>query len=334
MIEIQRAKMGIAAPAQNGGTVTSNSTSGGTSRIMVGSSHTQDERLRNFLTRLKDTKPTVPPSLTRRILNKQGVGFADPLVSTIVSSAADQFLATVLSQALVCRDRRLKGEELAKKEKRELDRVEKRRRAEEKSIESKKRKLEADLEEMVKKGSKGSLKHDKVSSELMHLLETNTFDEVGKKNCIDDEENYYKSQEARSESGEDNSNKNIDSQNYEEDEFDEDESDDEDDDKDLLHLRDLVRPLGGWGFSLAGKMGLAPEHKASTKVPKDKSEESDAVDDEDGLDGDVDGADVVDDEDDEVAAEKTPVRKKKVAKGSPSKNDGKSTPVPRKAPNT
>jgi hypothetical protein len=292
MIEIQRAKMGIAAPAQNGGTGASNSSSEGTSRIVVDSSHTQDERLRNFLTRLKDAKPTVPPSLTRRILNKQGVGFADPLVSTIVSSAADQFLATVLSQALVCRDRRLKGEELAKKEKRELDRVEKRRRAEEKSIESKKRKLEADLEEMVKKGSKGSLKHDKVSSELIHLLETNTFDVVGKKNCIDDEENYYRSQEARSASGEDNNDNGIDNQNYEEDEFDEDESDDEDDDKDLLHLRDLVRPLGSWGFSLAGKMGLAPEHKASTKVPNDKSDENDVVDDEDGLDGEDGGADL------------------------------------------
>jgi hypothetical protein len=39
-------------------------------------------------------------------------------------------------------------------------------------------------------------------------------------------------------------------------------------------------------------MGLAPEHKASTKVPNDKSDENDAVDDEDGLDGEDGGADL------------------------------------------
>lgn len=321
MIEIQRAKMGIAAPTQNGGT--SNSTSGGQSRGAgaAGSAIAQDERLRKFFTRLKDTKPTVPPSLTRRILNKQGVGFADPLVSTIVSSAADQFIATVLSQALVCRDRRLKGEELARKEKREVERVEKRRRAEERSIESKKQKLEKELEEMVKKGSKSSQNKDKASRELIHLLETNTFDKVGKKDCIDDEEDHYKDQKSAMHSGKDDDSSG--NQSYEEDEFDNDESDEEDEEKDLLHLRDLVRPLRVWGFSLSGKMGLATEQKASNKTSKDKSLEHN--DDDDGLDGDIDGVDAVDDEDDEVALDKTPIRKKK--RGSPtSKSDGKATP--------
>jgi len=329
MIEIQRAKMGIAAPTQNGGT--SNSSSGDKAGGMgvAGSVNTQDERLRKFFTRLKDTKPTVPPSLTRRILNKQGVGFADPLVSTIVSSAADQFLATVLSQALVCRDRRLKGEELARKEKREVERVEKRRRAEERSIESKKRKLEKELEEMVKKGSKNSQNKEKASSDLLFLLETDTFGKVGKKDCIDDEEDHYKDQKANiySGKGDDTS----DNQSYEEDESDDDESDDEDDEKDLLQLRDLVRPLGVWGFSLEGKMELATEQKVSNKSPKEKSLENN--DDEDGLDGDVDGADPLDDEDDEVAVERTPVRKNK--RENPTiKSDGKATPFPGKTSNS
>ncbi len=283
--------------------------------------NSQDEKLHKFLTKLQHTKPTVPPSLTRRILNKQGVGFSDPLVSTVVSCAADQFLATILSQGMVCRDRRLKGEELARKEKREMERVRKRRRAESMKIANKKRKLEKELEDFVKKGQKTPQKQDKKgSNELVKLLETNTFDQIGNTDDLDEEENHYDS----SDSALANSEEDIEgvTQIYEEDESDEEDDDDEDDDRDILQMRDLVRPLEAWGISLAGKMGLATEPYIRT--PREKANEND--EDNVGLEGEADAVDV-EEEDDEIstAVEKTPSRKRKaVAKGSPatSKKDG------------
>ena len=304
----------------------------------------QDERLHKFLTRLQHTKPTVPPSLTRRILHKQGVGFSDPLVSTVVSCAADRFLATVLSQALVCRDRRFKGEELARKEKREVERVRKRRRTEHSKIANKKQSLETELEEFVnfKKGQKSPQKQDKKgSSELIKLLETNTFDGIGKKDCLDEEEDHYdKLDTSTSTRTGNNGNTNSDgdgdgdshkdneggNRSYEEDESDEDDDDDDDDDRDILQMRDLVRPLEAWGLSLTGKMGLATEPYIRTLKEKTNENEEDNV----GLDGEADAADA-DEEDDEMAAaveKMTPSRKRKAgAKGSPatSKNDGNVT---------
>ena len=330
MIELHRAKMGISTPAQNGSSSASSTTANGNqSNKGLGSSSKQDERLRKFLTRLKHTKPTVPPSLTRRILNKQGVGYVDPLVSTVVSSAADRFLATVLSQALGCRDRRLKGEELAKKEKREKERVRKRRRAEERSIANKKRKLERELQDMAKKGNKGPQKQDKkVSSELTHLLGTKTFNEVGKKDSVHEEEEYYEKLNIDDSDAKENDDNDDGNQSYEEDEFYESDDDEDDEDRDILQLRDLVRPLEAWGLSLTGKMGLATE--PTIKNQKEKSADNDD-DNVVGLDGDVDAGEG-DDEEDEVAAtvaEKTPTRKKKAGSASkanspaPTKKDGK-----------
>ena len=272
--------------------------------------HNEDEKLRKFLTRLKDVKSTVPPSLTRRILNKQGVGFEDPSVSTIVSCAADNFLATVLSQALACRDRRLKGEELLRKEQRELERVRKRRRAEQKSNARKKQRLEKDLTDMVKKIGKSNQKNDKKPSpELINLLQTKTFDEVGRKDSMDEEEDYYlkmskdKIESEANADGEDEEEDDV----YVEDDNDEDDEDDYDDDRDLLHMRDIARPLRVWGIDLAGKMGLAPEPKETIRKKKDKAMEENE-DEEDELD-DVDA-----DEDEEEDPEKVAPAKKARAK--------------------
>ena len=270
------------------------------------------------------------------------MGFSDPLVSTVVSCAADRFLATVLSQALVCRDRRFKGEELARKEKREVERVRKRRRTEHSKIANKKQSLETELEEFVnfKKGQKSPQKQDKKgSSELIKLLETNTFDGIGKKDCLDEEEDHYdKLDTSTSTRTGNNGNTNSDgdgdshkdneggNRSYEEDESDEDDDDDDDDDRDILQMRDLVRPLEAWGLSLTGKMGLATEPYIRTLKEKTNENEEDNV----GLDGEADAADA-DEEDDEMAAaveKMTPSRKRKAgAKGSPatSKNDGNVT---------
>lgn len=346
MIELQRAKMGIpttSTTTHQNGTGSSSTTPNNSDQpnaIASIRANQQDERLHTFLSKLQHTKPTVPPSLTRRILNKQGVGFQDPLVSTVVSCAADRFLATVLSQALVCRDRRLKGEELARKEKREIERVRKRRRAEQLKTTNKKQKLEKELEDFVKKGQKSPQKQDKKgSSELIKRLETNSFGKYGERDSLDEEEDYYlkiqdESQNKNGPDALDNSvQKDIETgnQSYEEDESDEDEDEDDDDEREILQMRDLVRPLEAWGFALTGKMGLATEPYIRT--PKEKTNEND--DDNVGLDGEVDAAEVDEEDDDATSAvEKTPSRKRKVGpKGSPASNkrDGIISPIPGKS---
>ena len=84
-----------------------------------------DERMKIFLQRLQkrndayplaDAGPTVPTALSRRMLHTQGVGYLDETVAAITSAAADRFLATVLQQAVACRDQRLKGADSAKEE--------------------------------------------------------------------------------------------------------------------------------------------------------------------------------------------------------------------------
>lgn len=285
MIELQRDRMGLPMnPTSNPITITSsqqqniavNQTKSNNSPVppatnLTTTSHerrtiikllAKDRKICRFLHKLKKTKPTVPPSLTRRILHKQGVGYADPLVSTIVSSAADRFLATVLSQALVCRDLRFKGESMARKRRREIIRSQRRRMAERKCKEAKRQKLEKEVEEFAK-GSKNKKENKKISSELGAALENGGIEAQFETDSVDEEEDYYEDVHGKipeSELG------NI--QNYEEDESDEDDLEDEDDDRDILQFRDLVRPLEAWGFSLVGKI---PAKKPSVRAAKDRS---------------------------------------------------------------
>lgn len=328
MIERQRAKMGL--PANTTQSLAPSSTAAGSSAShptkssSIPKMYAQDDRMCQFLHRLKKTKPTVPPSLTRRILNKQGVGFSDPLVSTIISSAADRFLATILSQSLVCRDRRLKGEDLAKKEQRELERSKKRRRAERDMFASKRQKLEKELEDFAKGPSAGvSSKKDsrKVSSDLAKVLEKGGLDTVIDKDSIHAEENYYEKLEKGGEEVNE-------PKGYEEDEVDYEESDDDDDDRDILQLRDLARPLEAWNMSLAGKLlASEPSKKVASDRPLNEEDEENLV---------VDGEDEGDEEDEDVVAtsgegEKTPARKKQTATPKASPKSGKKSPTPGKS---
>mmetsp|Transcript_16481 Transcript_16481/g.24134 ORF Transcript_16481/g.24134 Transcript_16481/m.24134 type:complete len:341 (-) Transcript_16481:151-1173(-) len=326
MIERQRAKMGLPVNTTQSLAPTSSAAGSSASHPTKSSSlpkiYAQDDRMCQFLHRLKKTKPTVPPSLTRRILNKQGVGFSDPLVSTIVSSAADRFLATILSQSLVCRDRRLKGEDLAKKEHRESERRKKRRRAERDTFEGKRQKLEKELEDFATGAGVTSKKDSrKVSSGLAKVLEKGGLDTVVDKDSIHDEENYYEKIEK---GGEDIN----EPQGYEEDEVDYEESDDDDDDRDILQLRDLARPLEAWNMSLAGKLlASEPSKKVASDGPLNEEDEENLV---------VDGEDVGDEEDEDVVAtsgegEKTPARKKRIATPKASPRSGKTSPTPGKS---
>jgi Transcription initiation factor TFIID 23-30kDa subunit len=69
-----------------------------------------------------ETGPTVPTALSRRMLQRQGVGYLDSTVASVVSASADRFLATILQQSIACRDQRLKGAMMAKKAARERKR--------------------------------------------------------------------------------------------------------------------------------------------------------------------------------------------------------------------
>lgn len=67
-----------------------------------------------------NSSTTVPAALTRRVLNRQGVGYIPGShVDTMVSLAADHFLASVLQQAIICQRRRLEGEAMIKKDRNE-----------------------------------------------------------------------------------------------------------------------------------------------------------------------------------------------------------------------
>jgi hypothetical protein len=73
-------------------------------------------------------RTTVPAPLTRRILNRQGVNFIDETVGSIVSLAADKFLAIVLSQSVACRDHRVEGEEVRNRQKRLQEKIDRKRK--------------------------------------------------------------------------------------------------------------------------------------------------------------------------------------------------------------
>lgn len=329
MIERQRAKMGLPVNTTQSLAPTSSAAGGSSASQQTAKSssipkiYAQDDRMCQFLNRLKTTKPTVPPSLTRRILNKQGVGFSDPLVSTIISSAADRFLATILSQSLVCRDRRLKGEDLAKKALRESERRKKRRRAERDTFVGKRKKLEKEVVDFATGAGVTSKKDSrKVSPELAKVLTKGGLDTVVDENSLHDEENYYEKLEEGGEGL-------TDPQTYEEDEVDYEESDDDDDDRDILQLRDLARPLEAWNMSLAGKLlASEPSKKVASDGPLNEEDEENLV---------VDGEDVGDEEDEDVVAsasgegEKTPARKKRTATPKASPRSGKTSPTPGKS---
>jgi hypothetical protein len=235
---------------------------------------TEDAQLRIFLQKLQrhrdDSRPgdswdgpTVPTALSRRMLQRQGAGYFDSTVAAIASAAADRFLATVLQQAVACRDQRLKGAEMAreaakqrKRHKRqyEEDTDDRKRRKEEKDAQREEANLAAiqAAEDMKNNrgtasstakskeespGNESKSKKKKKDSQPNGLKrktkETFSDDEVSY-DSIDDEEEYYRN-------------------HYDGDDF---ETDEEEEDDETMILRDLARPLEAWDFCLDGKLGM------------------------------------------------------------------------------
>jgi len=229
------------------------------------------------------TDPTVPISLSRRILHRQGTGYLDETVPAIVSGAADRFLATVLHQSIVCQNRRLTGERLMRREKLERMKCRKRRMAECRARKRRKEKLENALEKRVmlkgsvergggfgvtrgksrKDGSsvgngknKGSNKANAGGDAALAntvgdalLMKTDFTSET---DSLNEEESYYESNYKDNNSGSPHDESESGSDwSYKEEELDDDEDLDE-----VLQLRDCVQPLEAWGMSLTGKLGL------------------------------------------------------------------------------
>lgn len=254
----------------------------------------------------KRRTPTVPMALTRRILHTQGAGYLDQTVPALLSGAADRFLATVLQQSLTCRDRRLDGEVLAKKERRELRRVTKRIRAATLERRRREREAEARLKAKVIGSGAGNVKGRIIAPQGGQVGGNNNnnnnnsneeedSDILLHHDSVDEEENYYENffggegldQEVVMEDG---------NESYDEDEDDND--DEEEDEDDMLLLRDIVRPLQAWGVNVTGTIGLDTDDSFNEAAVSETTDM--AVDDDVMLDGSEDQEAAFDDgEDDE-----------------------------------
>ncbi len=315
MIELQRAKLGL-PPAGGTPTISSpqaptgantSSTSNATAvqqasptEVAKATLLSEDAQMERFINRLqrRDRKlakshhhhsnstpassgPTVPNALSRRILQRQGVGYLDEAVASVVSASADRFLATVLQQSIACRDLRLKGaamsREAAKQRKRHMDDydadADDRKRRKDSIIKAREdiAKFTIEAAEPTKKvaatasaAGKNTTKKKRVTKK--QAAASKTIDPAMEKlameasedeyDSIDEEEEYYQ-ENVDVATRERTKLKKSGVNNDEEEEEDED-SDDEDD---TLLLRDIVRPLEAWNFHLNGKIAIETDYE-------------------------------------------------------------------------
>lgn len=261
----------------------------------VSAIQSEDRQMQRFLNRMQRrddgqqliadsaSGPTVPTALSRRLLHRQGAGYLDDTVAAIASASADRFLATVLHQAVACRDQRLKGAEMARGARRyrkrhaqqyQADTDDRRRRKMEGEMQREKANLAAiSAGESMKKGGSAASKRDsegtaksKKKKKAAAPADTpangnkagaNSINPTGRDDdddesydSVDDEEEFYRS--------------------YYDDNGD---SDDSDEDDETLKLVDIARPLEAWDFHITGKLGLE-----STQADSDLEESDDDKD--------------------------------------------------------
>ena len=227
--------------------------------------------------------PTVPTALSRRMLQRQGVGYLDDTVASVVSASADRFLATVLQQSIACRDQRLKGaamtREAAKQRKQhmeyyEADNADRKRRREAitKAREDVAVLTIANADAIKKGGSgigtdtggatkkkskKGTKKNPAAAAKAtgpgkadaaLEALATEELEE--EYDSIDEEEEYYQENVVEV------TRERIVLKKTGDNEDQEDDDEDSDDEDDTLLLRDIVRPLEAWNFHLNGKEAI------------------------------------------------------------------------------
>lgn len=319
MIELQRARMlaqqSSRGPMPNRSPAAVAAGAGGNvpQQTAVSALQTEDQQMQRFLHRMQrrddaqqliadsSSGPTVPTALSRRMLHRQGVGYLDDTVAAVASAAADRFLATVLHQAVACRDQRLIGAEKQKEARRhrkrhmeqyEADTDDRRRRKEATEKQREKANNAAmSAADALKKGGSAASKKDadggttktkkkkkeapgdtiittKVNGNKKSaaLARPDRDDDETSFDSVDEEEMFY--------------------QNYYGDPGESDESDEEDD---TVRLIDLRRPLEAWDFHITGKLGLdsaeaesdVEESDDDDKEDDEKSEADDAEDDGD-----------------------------------------------------
>jgi len=318
MIELQRAKLGLPPAGVNPSMNSSNSTMIGNNysannvssaeqptpvEVATASLLSEDAQIQRFIDRLdrRDKKiagtyhhqdsmpsnngPTVPTALSRRMLHRQGVGYLDDAVASVVSASADRFLATVLQQSIACRDQRLKGaamaREAAKQRKRHMQHYEedigdRKRRKDDiaKARETIAIHTIAAAEALKKKSAtngttttaenknRNNKKKKGTKSEPVASIANNPVkldpaianlameEDEEEYDSIDEEEEYYKNNVA------DVARERVNLMNGNKEEDDDDEDDDDDD---TLLLRDIVRPLEAWNFHLNGKEAIVTD---------------------------------------------------------------------------
>ena len=299
---------------------------------------TEDQLLDRFIQRLHHrddsradaaSASTVPTALSRRILNKQGVGYLDGTVAAVVSAAADRFLATVLQQTMACRNERLKGAELLRGAERTRQRhweqyeadVEYRR----------KRKLEIQEKQTqichnAIKAAESLKKFPPANSASATAAEAETTPSKKKKKKSDDTSasgaaGANGSRLKLPKDGEDDDEASVNSLDEEEayhrDYFGDvassgkrnnDNDEDDDDEDDMVILRDLARPLEAWDFHVTGKYGMLPAIDRTVDSEDESDEEEDDEADAGAADSDEDDAGD-DDDADELDGKMTPVPK-------------------------
>ena len=295
----------------------------------VATMQNEDLQLKRFLQRLQHERddsqpgeasigPTVPTALSRRMLHRQGAGYYDGTVAAISSAAADRFLATILQQAVACRDQRLKGAELTRQAARKRKRH---RRQYQESVDDRRRRKEekAAYREQVNLAAiaaADALQH-KSTANKSGINDTNKAEEGGattstisppkakkKKKTADapvlngykkrpsdlsDDEASYDSIDEEEEYYE---------QYYNDDDVDDDNDSsddgekDEDDDETMI-LRDIKRPLEAWDYHMNGKLEI---DGATSHLNEDGSNSDGTASEDDGANVDDDSVEDGDEE--------------------------------------
>ena len=270
--------------------------------------------------------PTVPTALSRRMLHRQGVGYLDGTVASVVSASADRFLATVLQQSMACRDQRLNGARMAKKAERDRKRHQrhykadvddrKRRKAEiEKARETvalqtiqvaegvrreNQSRASAAVQEAAAAAKGETVKRRKrpppasaspangvkIDPVLKKLAEEDE-NEDGY-DSIDEEEEYYQQKMGGLDVDDDGENGAGDAGGDDDvDDEDDDDDDDEEEEDVTLLLRDIVRPLEAWDFRLAGKETMPTQPaERHQKIQNDDDDDDEGDDELDDKDSD------------------------------------------------
>jgi hypothetical protein len=293
----------------------------------------EDAQIQRFILRLQQrddlhpmadssSGPTVPAALSRRMLQRQGVGYLDDTVAAAVSASADRFLATLLQQAVACRDQRLKGAEMAREAARhrkrhmqhyEADTDNRKRRREQLEDEREKEHLTiVQVAESLKKGGASKNEDEKKKTK--------------KKKQDDDGTNGSTSNNAQDQHDDDS----YDSIDEEEEYYQEKlgdipalkKNEDEEDD-DVLLLKDLVRPLEAWDFHIDGKEALEAQEEES-----EEEDDGDNGDEEDPADASVAQTEDNDEDDDTASNADTPKKEKSAKNGSDAEPKTKAAPSP------